>query len=210
MKKINIDVRPGQKVFFTSDTHFGHNNILKFCQRPWADIKAHNAGIVELWNSVVGPDDIVFHMGDVCWFNSRHETYKLLKQLNGHIYIVLGNHDTEDQFELCAQRMPNFTVLGDTTVLFLRGVEGYPQTLEIVLNHYPLMTWSHRDRTALQFFGHIHSGPRSTCKFDCDLPLYSYQYDVGCDNNDYTPIEIRDLLLKLGWPCQDPMVRRGF
>jgi calcineurin-like phosphoesterase family protein len=206
MDKLNLYIEPGQKVFFTSDTHFGHKNILRFCQRPWEDIKSHNEGLIELWNSVVGDDDIIFHLGDVCWFNARHDTLKLIKKLKGQIYIVPGNHDTIQQFELCKD-LPNFHLLSDVCTVYLRDV--YIQhPIELVLSHYPLMTWSHRDHKALQFFGHIHSGPRSTCKFDCDLPLFSYQYDVGCDNNDYKPIEIRELCDKLDWPYKDPMVLR--
>ena len=69
---------------------------------------------------------------------------------------------------------------------------------EIVISHIPLMTWPHRERGAYNFFGHIHSGPVTAAEVDQDLPLWQgLQYDVGVDNNDYTPIEFNEILEKL-------------
>lgn len=52
------------KIWFTSDTHFGHNNIMKFCQRPWKTVEEMDNALIQNWNSVVGENDIVFHLGD--------------------------------------------------------------------------------------------------------------------------------------------------
>lgn len=54
------------RVFFTSDTHFNHTNIIKYCQRPFRDIYEMNETLIANWNNVVAPDDIVFHLGDFC------------------------------------------------------------------------------------------------------------------------------------------------
>lgn len=52
------------KIWFTSDTHFGHKNILRFCKRPWNTVEEMDEGLIQNWNKVVGKDDIVFHLGD--------------------------------------------------------------------------------------------------------------------------------------------------
>ena len=61
---------PESGVFFTSDTHFGHENILKFCNRPFSSIEDHDLALINNWNSVIGNDDTVFHLGDFCFGNT--------------------------------------------------------------------------------------------------------------------------------------------
>ena len=56
----------GNKVFFTSDTHFYHGNIIRFCNRPFKSVEMMNETIISNWNNTVGQDDIVFHLGDFC------------------------------------------------------------------------------------------------------------------------------------------------
>lgn len=80
-----------QGIWFTSDLHFGHANILKFCNRPWETTDEMNADLIKNWNSVVKPDDLVFDLGDFA-FASNSKWKDLLSQLNGHHYLILGNH----------------------------------------------------------------------------------------------------------------------
>jgi calcineurin-like phosphoesterase family protein len=79
-------------IFFTSDTHFGHHNIIKYCGRPFKDANDMNESFIRNWNSVVGVDDDVYHLGDVS-FMSKQQTINIIKKLNGRIYLVSGNHD---------------------------------------------------------------------------------------------------------------------
>jgi calcineurin-like phosphoesterase family protein len=60
-----------EKVFFTSDTHFGHANIIKYCGRPFASVEEMNRELIARWNAVVGPRDTVYHLGDRAWENLR-------------------------------------------------------------------------------------------------------------------------------------------
>ena len=82
----------GYKVFFTSDTHLYHGNIIRFCNRPFKDVDMMNETIISNWNNTVGQDDIVFHLGDFCLGGSAEWT-KMLDRLNGRIYLIMGNHD---------------------------------------------------------------------------------------------------------------------
>lgn len=56
----------GSRVFFTSDTHFNHTNIIRFCERPFERVDEMNEKLIDNWNSVVSPEDFVFHLGDFC------------------------------------------------------------------------------------------------------------------------------------------------
>ena len=79
------------KIFFTSDTHFFHKNIIKYCNRPFGSVEEMNEALVANWNSVVGPDDHVYHLGDFCFGNVEKWNWCLEPgRLNGHIHLILG------------------------------------------------------------------------------------------------------------------------
>ena len=80
MDKVFIELQKGQKIFFTSDPHYGHRNILNFCNRPFKDTKEMEKALIENWNSVVGDNDIAFILGDVMWFEGRNDCKKVLEQ----------------------------------------------------------------------------------------------------------------------------------
>ncbi len=83
------------KVFFTSDTHFNHKNILTYCSRPFDSIEKMNEAIIANWNSKVPVDGIVFHCGDFALGGSE-VWHKILPRLNGQIHLILGNHDLKN------------------------------------------------------------------------------------------------------------------
>jgi calcineurin-like phosphoesterase family protein len=201
MDKLNITLTPTQKIFFSSDQHFGHRNVLRFCGRPFTDEKEMGLALIANWNSVVTNDDIVVTMGDFFWFNDSHSIKKCIDKLNGkEIYIVLGNHDKRESFHRVTDERVH--IVDGITHIFLRcedDTRWYQKTFEIVCSHYPLMTWSHRDKGAINLFGHIHSGPRCMGDYDKDLPLWTgQQLDVGVDNQEYTPVSFEDVLYQLG------------
>lgn len=190
MQKLHLTIEKDQHIWFTSDLHFGHRNVLRFCDRPWDNEKEMGNGLVENWNNTVGDNDIVFILGDVFWFNDSHSIKKVLSKLKGkYIYIIPGNHDDfksyhrvdDDRIKLCE----------DVVVTWITR-EG-KKLQEIWLSHYPMMTWPHRENGAYQFFGHIHSKPDKKEGVDQDLPLHWNQLDVGCDYWDYKPVSLETL-----------------
>lgn len=190
MQKIHIELASDQNIWFTSDLHFGHRNVLRFCNRPWEDEKAMGLGLIENWNNVVGDNDIVFVLGDTFWFNDSRGIKKVLSQLKGKdIYILPGNHDDFDSYHRVDD--PRIHLCADVVACWITQ-ENKPKR-EIWMSHYPMMTWPHRENGALQFFGHIHSALNKTEGVDQDLPLHWNQCDVGCDFWDYEPVELREL-----------------
>lgn len=202
MEKLHLHLEPDQKIFFTSDLHIGHRNILNFCHRPFQDIKDMSEKLIANWNGAVGEEDIVFDLGDMFWWDSRHDVKRFIEKLNGHIYKVPGNHDMNCKrlFELCDPE--KVTILEDCVTVWIEGIGN--RVVELCLCHYPLMTWPHRGNGVINLFGHIHSGPLSGASMDVpgkDLTLWPHQqYDVGADNNNYTPVEIREIYKKLNRP----------
>ena len=80
------------RTFFTSDSHFGHDNIIRHCKRPFQDGAQMDRALMNAWDSVVSPGDVVYHLGD---FSLRPaETIQgLLKKLHGTKHLIVGNHD---------------------------------------------------------------------------------------------------------------------
>ena len=200
MQKINIILAPDQHIYLTSDLHFGHRNVIRFCNRPFVDEKDMMAGLIKNWNEKVKPNDFIFSLGDFSWFTGRHQIKKLVSVLRGRKYFVPGNHCKEGMYELVDD--PDFHECADVTVLFVRGQEGDPRfadkkVFEIVLSHYPLTCWSHSDYdNCYQFFGHIHS-QAGTPLAEFGNPIHikpGKQMDVGCDRWGYAPIDLFDAI----------------
>ena len=180
--KLKYTEEEGKHIFFTSDTHFGHSNIIWMCKRPYNDIEEMNEKLIENWNSVVGPDDIVFHLGDFA-FGGQPLWRRIREQLNGNIVLIKGNHDERNLKNGCH-------VLFDGVY---EQVMFYIGNRCIYLNHYPFLcyggSYRNEEGAVFQFFGHVHSGPNSTGLDNDRLKiLFPYQYDVGVDNNNYTPV----------------------
>lgn len=183
----------GSKVWFTSDTHFFHDNIIRFCDRPGGDVYGMNEMIIENWNNVVKEDDTVFHLGDFAWGGSTNWT-SVLERLNGHIHLIVGNHDVKNLRQGYQKYFESISFQKQITV----------ENRKIYLNHYPLLTWGgiyrRPEDQVWQLFGHVHS--KNHCAGQ-DSPrlnhLLTLQYDVGVDNNDYRPInfhQVSDIINK--------------
>lgn len=81
-----------EDVWFTSDTHFWHENIIRFCNRPFSSIQEMNEELIRRWNETVPEEGVVFHLGDFA-FGGAKEWNEVMFRLNGKIYLILGNHD---------------------------------------------------------------------------------------------------------------------
>ena len=181
-----------KNTWLTSDTHFFHENILKYCNRPFGSIEEMNEGLVKNWNSVVKPDDHVYHLGDFCFGNVEKWNWCLEPgRLNGHIHLILGNHDPDRVFRP-GTMLDRFDSIDYEKILI---VEGWT----VIMNHFPFMSFSNSlDHKVMQLLGHIHSGPDGIGNVMLEgNKLQWNQYDVGVDNNNYTPVSWAQIREKL-------------
>lgn len=179
--------KEAEKFYFTADSHFCHSNIIKYCKRPFANIAENDEEIIRRWNEKVPEDGIVFHLGDVA-FGDPERVDNILERLNGTIYLVIGNHDWcrvvnnhKWRFEMMTQQI-NMKI----------------GKRHIILNHYPMLAfsgaWRGEDAT-YQLFGHVHTSPYTDEGLDQQRMKYLFtsQYDVGVDNNNFTPISWKEV-----------------
>ena len=173
MKNV-VKINDSSKIYFTSDLHFNHANIIKFCARPWETKEEMTEAMINNWNSVVGPDDIVFCLGDFMWASSWNT---VLGQLNGRKVLILGNHDRKDFRD---SYLNHFDEIHDQLTLLIDNKIVY-------LNHFPFLCFP---AGHIQLFGHVHlsTNKNEGSDFARCQNLLPNQYDVGVDLNSYIPI----------------------
>lgn len=179
--------REEDPLFFTSDTHFSEEAIIRLCGRPFPNADEMDSKMVELWNGTVPKDGIVFHLGDFC-AKGKSRWEKILSQLNGEIHLILGNHDLR-------------RITPEVASLFASVSEQKQIKVgeqRIYLNHYPFLCYGGSYRDVWQLFGHVHTGPGHTGLDDNRLGiLFPMQYDVGVDNNGYRPVSFAQVKEKI-------------
>ena len=82
-----------RKVFFTSDLHFGHANVIEFDNRPFATVEEMDSELIRRWNEKVGKGDLIYVLGDMIWKTRNGDAKNLIRSLNGQIILIKGNHD---------------------------------------------------------------------------------------------------------------------
>ena len=179
-----------RNIWFTSDTHFGHKNIIKFSNRPFKDVDHMNEELIKAWNRVVGEDDDVYHLGDVSLTNAD-KTHEILKRLNGNIHLVIGNHEKS-----ALQKQYNrdrFVWIKDYYELKLDAptVDGNKHQL-IVLCHYGFRVWNKSHHGAIHLYGHSHDS------LDKE-GAWGKSMDVGVDSayrilGEYRPFSLREVM----------------
>lgn len=135
-------------LYFTSDTHFGHSNIIGFCNRPFSSVEEMDYALVDRWNRVVQPDDTVWHVGDFAMLRNPERIDALLSRLHGHKHLVVGNHDT-------VQGVKEWESVHHELVI-LRETDSNGNKHSFVLFHYPLREWPGMWRGAFHLYGHVH------------------------------------------------------
>lgn len=143
-----------QETWFTSDTHFGHANVIQHSKRPFVSTEEMDEALIALWNQYVDKRDNVYHLGDFAWKNV--EQYR--RRLNGNVHLILGNHD-----RLKAHQHVLFTWV--KPVHMLKVGEG-----RIWLSHYCHQVWPKAHKGSWHLYGHSHGTlPESDSKKSMDV-----------------------------------------
>ena len=176
--------------YFTSDLHFGHQNIITYCNRPFSKAAEMDEILIDNWNSKIDPKDQVWIIGDVA-FLSQEQIVAILKRLNGNIHVVLGNHDRNI-------RGPVLNFLASEPVVYKELTFAEPRApagkQPIVLFHYPIMSWNRAYYKSWHLHGHVHSTPEKRKRAG------RFALDVGVDGNNFFPYSYEEIFQLMNAP----------
>jgi len=170
------------RTWFTADYHLGHENIIKYCNRPFKDVNDMNETIIRNHNEKVKEDDIVFFIGDFCFRNSPggkkgegvlHKATHYINQLNGHIVFIKGNHDRNNSLKTIIEK-----------VIIQYGNHN------ICLVHNPIHASKDHE---FNFVGHVHER-WSFQKIEVPCSPSYYLINVGVDVNNFRPVSFEDIM----------------
>ncbi len=161
-------------IFFTADTHFGDHRTINIQKRPFANVAEMDATLIERWNAVVGPGDVVWHLGDVA--RRPADVPALLDRLHGTKHLLRGNNDPDATLTAAG-----WASTSDYAEIMVDG-------RALVLCHYPFRSWNGQHKGALNLHGHSHGR----------LKPMPRQFDVGVDVHEFAPVALERLLSSTG------------
>lgn len=166
-----------KNIWVISDPHFNHEKIIGFCGRPFENAKQMNEALVSNWNEVVKPWDKVYCLGDVYMGGGipREETFDLLRSLNGHKRLILGNHDNgKDQvLQKSFEKIDMWRMFPEFGLLLTH----------VPVHESTLGEGRFMEKKFLNVHGHIHQNESPSQHHQC----------VCVEHTHYRPVNIEDL-----------------
>lgn len=195
-------------IYFTSDTHFWHKAIIKYCNRPvpgiekaadfegqcppgqiWTEnVEKMNEWLIERWNSVVKKDDTVWHLGDYA-FCGPQKAGAILERLNGRKKKIRGNHDYGLDGKLPWDEVHDYKLLRVNLTYEDENEEVKQYSQPIVLCHFPILSWDGMAHGSWHLHGHCHGS------IDSLYNSTGLRMDVGVDavGNDWKPVSLDEI-----------------
>lgn len=175
-------------IWFTSDLHFNHNNILKYepISRPFETVEEMNETLIKNWNDRVKPEDTIYVLGDLC-MGKDTDIPAILERLTGRIVLIRGNHDQSKRRKIYEK---HGIEIRDISYLPYKG-------RFFVMCHFPIaseefMEMVRKDNSeVIMLYGHIHSNAPKGYK--------DGTFHVGVDTNDLRPVSIEEIWQQ-SWP----------
>lgn len=167
-------------IYFTSDTHFNHENVIQYSKRPFASLEDMECVFIHRWNQRVKPGDLVYHLGDfaLSWGAKHAEKIdRILASLNGTKILIKGNHDRKEVTS-------NWRWSAVYDLKEIKVDLGGEHRQKITLCHYAMRTWPSVHYGAWMLYGHSHGSMPDTG---------GLTMDVGVDCHDYRPISIEEV-----------------
>lgn len=165
-------------IYFTSDPHFNHANIIKYCKRPFSTVKEMDKALIINWNNTVNPGDTVYVLGDFAFYKTDDDfeyVRAIFNKLNGLKILIEGNHD----------KRPTLKSLHWQELY--RGYYKLKYNKQhIILSHYRFAEWDGCHRGSIHLHGHEHNFQPSKTPYKI--------FDVGVDACNFVPVSIETIL----------------
>lgn len=175
------------EIFFTSDLHFGHKNVIRYDNRPFANVDEMDEAIITRWNQRVSDADTVYVLGDVSWYN-LDRTREYVCRLRGHKHLIVGNHDRIRPDSPCG-----FESVREYAKL-------YPdKNTQLVLSHYPIHFFDRHHYGAIMLYGHVHNSQEWNVTLNWQrelqrLGITCNMYNVGTMIWGYKPVTLDEII----------------
>lgn len=185
------------KIWFSSDHHFYHTNVIKYCNRPFSTVEEMNEEMVRRWNTLVSPGDLVYYLGDFSL--SRRAAELFVPRLNGNIFLIAGNHDhchpahakkPEKQKKMISEYL-RYGFQSVVTDYYTLAVD---QDLNLLLCHMPYSgdsgdkeryaKYRPKDQGMWLLHGHVHNAWK----------VKGRQINVGADVWSFAPVSLDEIL----------------
>lgn len=157
-------------IYFSSDSHHGHYNIIKYCNRPFTTVEEMDETIINNFNEVIMPNDTLYFLGDF----SFGPQAPFRERINcNHIHLIRGNHDRQVQYNL-------FESVKDLNEYRGSGIS-------IVLCHFAMRVWNKKHHGSWHLFGHSHG----------TIEDFDLSFDCGVDTNNFMPYSLDDVVKRM-------------
>ena len=175
-------------IYYISDLHFGHKNVLRFDNRPFADVDLMDEVLIRNWNERVTEDDTAYVLGDAFWRNEENSV-RIIQRLHGHKHMIRGNHDRiHGRLRFHWESIEHYAEINDENKL-------------VILSHYPIPFYKNQHYGAVMLYGHVHN----TREWNMLEQWKREQWSLGIPNNminvgcmmpymRYTPRTLSELL----------------
>ena len=175
-------------IYYIADNHFGHKNVIRFDNRPFADTVLMDEVLVHNWNERVTEDDTVYILGDCFWKNEENSV-KLIQRLKAHKHLIRGNHDrVHGRLRFYYESIEHYAEINDNDRL-------------VILCHYPIPFYKNQHYGAVMLYGHVHNTREQDFIEKWKRELWESEIpcnmiNVGCmmEYMKYTPRTLNEIL----------------
>ena len=179
--------------FFTADTHFSHEKILRLANRPFKDLSDMEESIVSNWNNKVTKSDDVYIIGDFMYKGNGLEANRILKRLNGKKYLITGNHE----------KYLNDSTFDQHQFKWIKDYYSFKENRQkYVLIHYPILEWDGYYSGSIHLYGHVHRNDEKRFK----SILGPNAINVGVDVNGFAPISQVEILKMVSYDRENSQI----
>ena len=168
-------------IYYISDLHFGHRNVIGMDGRPFETIEEMDETLIRLWNERVTDEDDVYIVGDFAYRNGNTASW-YLRRLKGRKHLVIGNHD-------------RLTIQDPKAMAYFSSVEKMNRVIDnerkVSLCHFPVAEWNGKRYGGYHVHGHLHNRRDDVYAF---MSRFDKALNAGCMLNGYRPVTLDELI----------------
>lgn len=171
-------------IYFTSDPHFGHKNIIEYCQRPFKDVEDMDRILISMFNQAT-PDDIVYCLGDFAFARAKRKRDIFAEFQAGELHLIRGNHDNSDTCKMPWDSVSDYLEIRPRVEYQNDGGEIMSYPVHIIMSHYPFLSWNGMAHGSIHLHGHCHGTL---------MDKGGLRMDVGVDPQGFKLVSLKDVI----------------